>query len=569
MSIHVQEPSTQFVGAEGRPGEPRSVAAEPLAPILSLRWALTWQHAVVAVFLAIYFILLAHVPLKPYGIFRDLVDARSTWIAGSLPTQDPLLAYAETSRYAVLNLGGALIEAGVESVAGAEGLSTLATLCAFGSVLLWCRFATNASGSALVAVPTAIGCFAASWGTLGYAGTPMFGRLMLPMLFLTLQAAGVLGRRSNGAPAGLSRDGRWLWSLPPMFAIWANLDPSWILGVGALALVAAGRLLEGLNGRRRFSQGASSLDLATFSGLAVTATLLNPYGWKLWGLATLPSANNPFVASLGGLAPIEAWSLSGILVGLALVIFASVSRRASQLTWAERLLLAALVVGSFAHPLARAWTLPALAAIIAPSLTLAIAESRIAKAVRVRSAELLRTLRRSSRRGSAVGALPDRGFAWTLLCGLAVWMAIALTPLGNPLFGSAGRPFDRVVSGVPFSELPDDLFAPGVAFVPLDWAEAAAYGAWRDSLRTTGPGPRLLADSRQLFVAPSLRGDLSLILRADASWPKLLERYAVKTLVLDPVSHASLIAAVRGDKRWKEAGDPTSFVRFVREERVR
>jgi hypothetical protein len=97
---------------------------------------------------------------------------------------------------------------------------------------------------------------------------------------------------------------RWsrLWLLPPLFALWANLDPWFILGPLTVALVLLGELLQGLGqvgdeaaaGRRR----VRTLALVLPAGLA--ACLLNP---QLHRVFVLPLELADLVLRTGGWLP--------------------------------------------------------------------------------------------------------------------------------------------------------------------------------------------------------------------------------------------------------------------------
>ena len=72
----------------------------------------------------------------------------------------------------------------------------------------------------------------------------------------------------------------WLWAVPPLIALWANLHGGFALGWILLLGTLAGRLLD----RRRGGVGApaSSLSrLALVTGASFLAPLVNPYGWRI------------------------------------------------------------------------------------------------------------------------------------------------------------------------------------------------------------------------------------------------------------------------------------------------
>jgi len=79
------------------------------------------------------------------------------------------------------------------------------------------------------------------------------------------------------------RSGTGLWLLPPLFALWINLHPSWAFGLAVLALTVASGLVEGewgiVQARKWNAADLKKLLLATAISLA--ALFVNPFGYKL------------------------------------------------------------------------------------------------------------------------------------------------------------------------------------------------------------------------------------------------------------------------------------------------
>jgi hypothetical protein len=87
-----------------------------------------------------------------------------------------------------------------------------------------------------------------------------------------------------------SRTGRtrWLWLLPPLFAFWANWHIQFVYGLFVLGVFAADPLVNSLVGYRPASPSRlppSALWWTLFASTA--ATLLNPYGAKVYGTVLL------------------------------------------------------------------------------------------------------------------------------------------------------------------------------------------------------------------------------------------------------------------------------------------
>jgi hypothetical protein len=94
---------------------------------------------------------------------------------------------------------------------------------------------------------------------------------------------------STDTPTNLvSARRRWLWSLPPMFALWASSHGGFLAGYCVVAAYLLGRCLEALvsRGRQAFPM---VIHIAAIMVAAAAATLLNPYGAELhrWLLQSL------------------------------------------------------------------------------------------------------------------------------------------------------------------------------------------------------------------------------------------------------------------------------------------
>lgn len=99
-------------------------------------------------------------------------------------------------------------------------------------------------------------------------------------------------------------DRRVLWAIPPLFMLWANLHGGFTAGLFLLCLVVVASLLlragcacwpslaEHLD--ERVSSWVELRHLVLATGVAVVATLVNPYGWKLYG-EIFDSLSNKFM----------------------------------------------------------------------------------------------------------------------------------------------------------------------------------------------------------------------------------------------------------------------------------
>jgi hypothetical protein len=173
----------------------------------------------------------------------------------------------------------------------------------------------------------------------------------------------VIERAQRGQP-------RWLWALPPIFALWINFHGGVLAGIGILVLWAGIRVVlsmwkPDLVGK----SGASRALLAGVLGASFIALLLNPYLWKLpYFLFTTATVPRPDISEWH---PVGITTVPGVLY-LSLVAVMLLVRdqvRARPVLWLtvaatallplmaiRHLSLFALTFGVFlAEPIALAW----------------------------------------------------------------------------------------------------------------------------------------------------------------------------------------------------------------------
>ena len=132
---------------------------------------------------------------------------------------------------------------------------------------------------------------------------------------------------------------RWLPCVALIFPLWANLHGGWIVGAGAASLWIVGTVIDA-----RSVRVAIPAALALAAGLA--ATLVNPYGWKLWQfMLTFRVSRN-----IGEFRPLwqqtdASFAVLWLLVAIGIVA-PTVTRRGTRLSWAGVLPTAWLAVMS-------------------------------------------------------------------------------------------------------------------------------------------------------------------------------------------------------------------------------
>ena len=199
---------------------------------------------------------------------RDIVTA------GQLPHEDP---YSFTSDIPWVNHEwlSEVIMATAFRVGGSTGLILLKLSLALGTVIaamwgVWKRTQDVVLQDALAAV-----LIAGIWIRIYVIRPQLFSLLCFAILVWVIRDV------ERGAIRRLA----WL---PLVFALWVNMHGGWVVGAGVLVLWAASTALTSANVPGR------ALTLAVAASAA--ATLLNPYGIKMWGfLAETVRPERPWI----------------------------------------------------------------------------------------------------------------------------------------------------------------------------------------------------------------------------------------------------------------------------------
>jgi len=169
--------------------------------------------------------------------------------------------------------------------------------------------------------------------------TLLFGWLSMVALLLVLD-------RFRRARKGL-------WMLPPLFALWINLHPSWAFGMVVLCLTIASGLIEGEWGLVEAVKWdrAALRKLLTALGVSIVALFLNPFGWRLvlypFDFLFRQQSNTQFVEEWQGVDFSTANGKLALFVLLGLVALNLLVRRRWRLD--ETLLMAFALWAALSH----------------------------------------------------------------------------------------------------------------------------------------------------------------------------------------------------------------------------
>ncbi len=341
----------------------------------------------------------------------------------------------------------------------------------------------------------------------------------------------------------------WHWlAVPALFAAWANLHGSFVVGLVLLAGLAAGRSIDlavrcgEFRAIRRDSQVRRYVLMLE---LAAVAVLLNPYGLRLYA-EVFTFSSNPNLADLVEWGPLQLRMAQGqamAAIGLLLVVLYRLSPR--RVTSAEVLLLIGFGVSALWTSRMLVWWAP-LAAYYAMLHASAIWHGW---------AQPVESLLPSPRNGR-----------WSVVTVGALFFCFGITPFGGRLLhGDTGKlKFSKMVSHQTPLGVVEHLqkliekkrFPRGQAFNTYEWGD---YLLW------AGPKElKVFVASHAHLVPREVWGDYIAISTGAANWDDRLDRYGVNLIVLDEATHDGLIRKLRENENWERTysdGVGSVFVR--------
>jgi hypothetical protein len=150
---------------------------------------------------------------------------------------------------------------------------------------------------------------------------------------------------------------------------------------------------------------------------------------------------------------------------------------------------------------------------------------------------------------------------------LVIWIAFALSPLSAPLFPA--RPPRNLYDPHTPLKLTEFLAHPP-ADNPLarkdQWADQVFNSqAWGDWLDRAGPADFKPFVTTNIHLVPSqVWNDYNRVNQARNGWERVLDRYRVKTIVVDKKEQSQLYSVVKSHANWQNVYDDEQGAVFVR-----
>jgi len=332
---------------------------------------------------------------------------------------------------------------------------------------------------------------------------------------------------------------RLLWvGVPILFALWANLHGSFLIGFGLLGLLWLGTTIDQYVRTKQLTRFAS-LKYLLMLQLAIIAVLFNPYGLEIFA-AVESISNHPNFSNLVEWKPVTLRMYHGkVLVGSSILLILLYRLTPRRVSFAEPLILFVFAVAGFWSVRLVVWFSP-----IAAYYTVLHAHA------------ILKRQRLFQHRSGAEAKLtevPQRtGLNTVVAVGLS-WIFFAYTPFGTTLLhGYPAEPEAR------FEFYRSNLGRETPALLASYLREHEPNGLifntyeWGDYLLWTGPAERqLYLNSHAHLIPREVWLDYFVIANVNRGWEDKLDRYGVNTVVADKKRRSRLIDLLKRSELWE------------------
>jgi hypothetical protein len=490
-------------------------------------------HLVLTALFGALFMAANYVGLRPNDLWCHV--AFGQWILdhGSLPAEDPFLAYSQGMP--VMN--GAwlsqLLLAKVYAIGGGELLSTLFAGTLLAAFVLFGRAFYLRTQSLAITVGALAFSVLVGWSRLWTIRPEVFGTLCFSLLLWLV--AGREGRSS-------SRHRLLLFSAAPLFALWASLHGSFVCGLAVLGCQLLGTAVDVAWRHQDWQALLRSRAVRRWlliTELAALGTLFNPEGMDLlvW---TVSFAGSPNLRDVAEWQSLSFAGVGGFGFSLSLVTMLFVLRHSRRRVHpADILLMAVFTTAAVLGVRMIGWYAAILAYVLAPH-----------------AAEILARWRQrwAAREGSLVEtgddgpcSLPQGcNFRYTLACLLLVWICFALSPSSHRVLGGPGRTPEQLYQEDTPLELTEYLRSsvlPGQIFNPQHW------GDW--ILVNGNPGRPIFITTMIHNVPRRVWEDYMRVSTAGPGWERTLHKYRVETVIVDKRHQPLLAAVLKRSQNWR------------------
>ena len=474
--------------------------------------------------------LFARRPLWPTDLWDHVNYGAWILLHQRVPTIEPLMALSDgvpmvnTAWLAQVVLASVMDAQGFAGLQFVYGLLVILPL----AIIAWAG--VRRSSSIVTGFATLLSLLVLNWQQFLIIRPQLTG-----VLFFTVLVTWLLTQSRPGRTA--------FWSLPLMFAIWANSHGSFSLGLVALAICAFSHAVSVWLRTRRVKAAlisCRSVRLFLICQLCAAAALLNPNGLAVY-VEVLRVGSHPNIDSMFEWDPLTLRMRQGQVTALLAVGLILLLRRSPRRLRVDETLLLGFTGGMTLWSARMInWLAPVMALTIAAHGTAAW------------------RLWRGTRRNHAPG---HRSGLWTLVnVGLCL-VFFALTTLGVQLIHGRSVEIDRAlstqtpVSAVEFLKTLETV-PRGITFCSAEWS---------GFIRRFGPRDVHPMVNLHVHVIPEeVWSHYMHIIAGSSDWDGLMKQYGVNLALTDQTRHERLIREIRESAEWKQLYVDSGTVIFER-----
>jgi len=540
-----------------------SDGAIPPPPAPVRWWYLSLLQAVLVTAWSVFFYWLNRLPLQATDFWGHVAYGRWIHAQRVLPDADPFAPLLAANPL----LDGAWLSQVVFAQAAARGgdeaLSLLFATVVLASCLILARVFYLSSRSLFVAhLGVAVVCLL-GWDRIATARPELFGMLCFSVLLWLLTGDRDEGQAQTPGDAATPRI-RWeQWvGIPVLMMLWANLHESFVCGLFILACWFGGRLID--VACRGCSLRAILFDRMLrrrlwLLELGLVATCLNPYGVRLL-LYVFWFADPAQRQQLIDWEPIELWGAGGRELLISLLVALFVFRRSRRRIPAADGLL--LVVFSFALSggLRMAWWYAAVFAVV---VTPHVADLWQQWSAKLTGWMQTRSVPVPSFPGlSRLGLPAGRTWSYSAVALLLVWILFAVSPAGSTFVNGSPRPPEQLYGATTPWRLTQYLNEDppqGPVFNPDEWGD---WLTWKGP-----PGMWVFMTANMHLASSDVWIDYRIVRENRTGWSNVLDRYGVRTMVVDNRRQRTMRGYLAESPDWKIVYEDEAGTVFRRMER--
>ncbi|MFT5322323.1 MAG: hypothetical protein ACI8P0_000158 [Planctomycetaceae bacterium] len=459
-------------------------------------------------------------PIAHTDIWGHLSYGRLLWETGSLPTTEPLMPLSLGVPFVNSAWLSQLIGYASYLLVGKAAITCLFAVCVAGALAAVTRRVYSRTHSAMFA----LGGFALTmW--VEYQQLIIHRPQIVGFLFYTVLLSILLRREWSSK--------NWF-IVPAMFALWANLHGSFIVGLGLLGCFIIGR---GVDLVRRTGKVATLFHdsklrrLVLLTELGAVAALLNPYGLSLYA-EVLSFGSNSNLQSIVEWQSLNIRLAQGQAAAVAALILFMVYRVSPRrVSTAEVLTLTVFGAAALWTSRMLVWWGP---------LAGCFAAIHAAAAFR-------------KWQGAEVSPEPPgRASLWTIVVMGIVFIFFELSHIGAATLAlAAGKDVEKITDRVPVSRLTPVAAAEYLKENPPAGLVFCTY-EWGDYLMWAGPKDmKVFVASHCHLVPEDVWDDYMGIVQLRGNWLAMLRRYGINTVVIDEEYREPMVMRLHEDEEWK------------------